>query len=79
MKAINVGELTGYDIGRRVAVTFNGAVITGELVGVSWIRYDSARGVECFRIEVATGPSSTFELKSIPLDYQIQIDREETS
>lgn len=72
-----VGKLTGYDIGKRIAVGFDGQVYVGFLSNVAWINYDSKRGVECYRLEVKN-EKLTFNLQSVPLDYHIQIDHGES-
>jgi hypothetical protein len=77
MTEIPVGELNGFDIGRRVILTHEGAAITGTIENFNWINYTTSRGVEIHSLTVATGGTSSFRLQSLPLDYRIQIDRPE--
>lgn len=79
MTEIPVGELTGFDIGRRVILTYEGAGITGMISNFAWIHFGSKRGVELFKLEVAVSDKSTFTLSQVPLDYRIQIDRTEAT
>jgi hypothetical protein len=77
MKEIPVGELNGFDIGRRAIVTYEGAAIAGTIQDFNWINFTTSRGVELHGITVATGGTSSFRLQSLPLDYRIQVDRPE--
>jgi len=75
MKIIEVGDLTGRDIGKKVYHVKSGAVVSGTLDEV-WFHQNYKDIPEAVKLVIVT-EGGKFELKYLPLDYVIQIGEED--
>jgi len=72
MKVIEIGDLSGRDIGKKVYHAQSGTVVSGALDEV-WFHQSYTGVPEAVKLVIVT-EGGKFELKYLPLDYVIQIE-----
>ncbi|WP_353809092.1 hypothetical protein [Agromyces sp. SYSU T00194] len=76
LEQVQVADLTGRDIGRRVVVTNDGVAVEGVLDTI-WFNRTYKGEPQCTSVKVTADKFGTFEIDRPPLDYSIEIERDD--